>query len=400
MATASLHPESGQVFTHMKVAFSMSFLPASFAPPLAYIVINIDPIAFHLGPIAVHWYGLAYVVAITVGMLVLLRWTRRQGIHDDQVWSVFLWTALGGLIGARLYFVIQQPNLVQDYLLNPINIIAVWNGGLAFFGAIFGACLVLFFLAPRVGIDRWLVLDGGVLFAAVGQIFGRFGNIVNGDILGYALSVTPITIPSNVCPTSPCVAYVSDPSFNPLAFVYTNPASFAPTYIPFLPAPLYEIAANLVALAILWPLRYRLPKRLPGLFFVLYLAFYSIGQFVVFFFRGSEPLIWDTPLKQAQWTAIFTFLLCIPLLWLVLRTSRKWPFSAERPVPWPLPAGGLEAAYATALQEANAAQRKPIVVGKRARNAKAQPEAPAIELPPWEPHRPTGGALRNQFGAS
>ena len=76
MATASLHPESGQVFTHMKVAFSMSFLPASFAPPLAYIVINIDPIAFHLGPIAVHWYGLAYVVAITVGMLVLLRWTR------------------------------------------------------------------------------------------------------------------------------------------------------------------------------------------------------------------------------------------------------------------------------------------------------------------------------------
>jgi phosphatidylglycerol:prolipoprotein diacylglycerol transferase len=289
---------------------------------------------------------------------------------------------------------------VQDYLLNPINIIAVWNGGLAFFGAIFGACLVLFFLAPRVGIDRWLVLDGGVLFAAVGQIFGRFGNIVNGDILGYALSVTPITIPSNVCPTSPCVAYVSDPSFNPLAFVYTNPASFAPTYIPFLPAPLYEIAVNLVALAILWPLRYRLPKRLPGLFFVLYLALYSIGQFVVFFFRGSEPLIWDTPLKQAQWTAIFTFLLCIPLLWLVLRTSRKWPFSAERPAPWPLPAGGLEAAYATALQEANAAQRKPIVVGKRARNAKAQPEAPAIELPPWEPHRPTGGALRNQFGAS
>ena len=157
---------------------------------------------------------------------------------------------------------------------------------------------------------------------------------------------------------------------------------------------------NLVALAILWPLRYRLPKRLPGLFFVLYLALYSIGQFVVFFFRGSEPPIWDTPLKQAQWTAIFTFLLCILLLWLVLRTSRKWPFSAERPVPWPLPAGGLEAAYATALQEANASQRKPIVVGKRARNAKAQPDTPAIELPPWEPHRPTGGALRNQFGAS
>jgi phosphatidylglycerol:prolipoprotein diacylglycerol transferase len=380
----------------------MSFLPASFAPPLAYIVINMDPIAFHIGPIAVHWYGLAYVVAITIGMLVLLRWTRRQGIHDDQIWSLFLWAALGGLVGARLYFVIQQPNLVQDYLLNPINIIAVWNGGLAFFGAIFGACLVLYFLAPRVGIDRWLVLDGGALFAAVGQIFGRFGNIVNGDILGNALSIVPIATPANVCPSSPCVGYVSDPAFNPLAFVYTNPASFAPTHIPFLPAPLYEITANLVALAILWPLRYRLPKRLPGLFFVLYLALYSIGQFIVFFFRASEPTIWGTPLKQAQWTAIFTLLLCIPLLLLVLRTSRAWPFSAERPIPWPLPTGGLEAAYATALQDARAPQRRPAParVTSSGVRPKAQPEAPIIEAPPWQPHRPIGGALRNQFGAS
>jgi phosphatidylglycerol:prolipoprotein diacylglycerol transferase len=383
----------------------MSVIPAMFAPPLAYIIINMDPIAFRLGPIAVHWYGLAYVVAITIGMLVLLRWTRRQGIHDDQVWSLFLWTALGGLVGARLYFVIQQPDLVQNYLLNPLNIIAVWNGGLAFFGAIFGACLVLYLLAPRAGVDRWLVLDGGVLFAAVGQIFGRLGNIVNGDILGQALSSAPIATPANVCPSSPCFGYVSDPAFNPLAFVYTNPASFAPTHIPFLPAPLYEIAANLVALAILWPLRYRLPKRLPGLFFVLYLALYSIGQFIVFFFRGSEPTVWGTALKQAQWTAIFTLLLCVPLLWLVLRTSRQWPFSAARPVPWPLPAGGLEAVYAAAMREGAPSipatgQRAQTPARARAQPAKSSPEAPVVELPPWQPRRPIGGALRNQFGAT
>src|SRR5215467_14814532 len=136
---------------------------------LGYFVLNLDPVLLRLGPIAVHWYGLAYVVAITIALWVTLRWARHQGLHDDQTWGIFIWTAIGGLIGARLYFVIQQPNLVQDYLLNPINIIAVWNGGLAFFGAIFGACLVLFILAPRVGIDRWLVLDGGALFAAIGQ---------------------------------------------------------------------------------------------------------------------------------------------------------------------------------------------------------------------------------------
>ena len=217
-----------------------------------------------------------------------------------------------------------------------------------------------------MGIDRWLVLDGGALFGAIGQIFGRFGNIVNGDILGYALSSVPISVPSNVCPTSPCVAYVSDPSFNPLAFVYTNPASFAPTYIPFLPAPLYEITANLVALAILWPLRYRLPQAPAG----VVLRPLSLRSTRSASSSSSSSVAQSrrsggSSLKQAQWTAIFTFLLCIPLLLIVLRNSRKWPFSVERPVPWPLPAGGLDAAYATALQEVNAAQRPRVVLRKK-----------------------------------
>src|SRR5260221_10636748 len=93
--------------------------------PLAYLILNIDPILVQLGPLAVHWYGLAYVVAIVIGGIVLLRWTRREGIHDDQTWSLFIWAAIAGLAGGRLYFVIQQPHLVDHYLLQPRNIIAV-----------------------------------------------------------------------------------------------------------------------------------------------------------------------------------------------------------------------------------------------------------------------------------
>lgn len=356
--------------------------------PLAYFVINIDPIALHLGPFSVHWYALAYIVGICIGLWAILRYSRGLGLHEDSIWSVFIWTAVAGIIGGRLYFVIQQPNLVQDYLLKPINIIAVWNGGMAFFGAIFVGTATLFLIAPRYGIDRFIAIDGGALFAAVGQIFGRFGNIVNGDILGQALSVTPIHIPAETCAHAPCIAYVSDPHYLAWAEVYLNARSFAPQGIPYLPAPVYEILLNLVILAILFPLRYRFPRIKAGLFFVLYLALYAVSQFIVFFARGSEPF---TPflgvgtLKQAQWTAIFVFVASIALVLLVWRFSRPWPYSHAHPAP--VPAGRAERLKAHALAVEGATMEK----------GTAEASVSAADLPPWQPSHPTGGRLRNIF---
>jgi phosphatidylglycerol---prolipoprotein diacylglyceryl transferase len=287
---------------------------------LAYIVINLDPVLCRLGPFAIHWYGLAYVVAIALGLWVVQHWARHEGIPEEQLWPLALWTGVAGLVGGRLYFVIQQPNLVSGYLLRPLNIIAVWDGGMAFFGALFAASATLFLLAPRYGLNRWLVLDGGALFAAVGQIIGRFGNLVNGDILGQALTSGPIAIPAGVCAHAPCIASVADRHLLPWAIVYLNSHSFAPLGVPFQPAPAYEMLANLVALAMLWPLRYRLPNKVPGLFFTLYVALYAVGQFLVFFLRGSEPItpfLGISVLKQAQWTAVFTFIAALVLAFLV-----------------------------------------------------------------------------------
>lgn len=356
--------------------------------PLAYFVINIDPIALSVGPFSVHWYALAYIVGICLGLWTILRYSRGLGLHEDSVWSVFIWTAVAGVIGGRLYFVIQQPDLVQNYLLKPVNIIAIWNGGMAFFGAIFAGTATLFLLAPRYGIDRFIAIDGGALFAAVGQIFGRFGNIVNGDILGQALSATPIHIPAETCAHAPCVAYVSDPHYVAWAEVYLNARSFAPQGIPYLPAPVFEILLNLVMLAILFPLRYHLPRIRAGLFFVLYLAMYAVSQFIVFFARGSEPFtpfLGVTTLKQAQWTSVFVFLASIVLVFLVWRFSRPWPYTRENPAP--LPAGRAERLKAHVLAAEGAASME---------QGTAETTASA-ELPPWQPFHPTGGRLRNIF---
>src|SRR5262245_44730390 len=272
---------------HVAGLFSLPHPPTI---PLGYFVININPILVQIGNLAIHWYGAMYVVAIVIGVVVLRRWCTKMGIHEDQLYGLFIWAAIGGLIGGRLYFVIQQRDLVDHYLKQPANILAVWNGGMAFFGAIFLGTATLFVLAPRYGLDRWLVIDGGAVFALVGQIFGRVGNVINGDILGQQASVGLVNVPGSTCASAPCIAYVSDPSVQPAwSFVYLHPGSFAPTGTAFQPAPIYEMLFNVVMLLLLFPLRFYLPRVKAGYFFIAYLALYAIGQFIVFFCPVTAP---------------------------------------------------------------------------------------------------------------
>src|SRR5579864_4098718 len=132
-------------------------------------------------------YALAFLAAYRFAVLPL---AVRSGVSRALAEKITLWTIIFGLLGGRLYYVLQQPDLVHSYLLNPLNIIAFWNGGMAFFGAIIAGFITLAACAFRYRINPWMVLDGGVLFAVVGQPIGRIGNLVNGDILG-----SPSTLP-------------------------------------------------------------------------------------------------------------------------------------------------------------------------------------------------------------
>jgi phosphatidylglycerol:prolipoprotein diacylglycerol transferase len=409
---------------------TVASLGSGLEPVLGYFVLNIDPILFRIGPIAIHWYGLAYVVGISIALFVVSRWARRLGIHDDQIWSTFLWTALGGLIGGRLYYVIQQPDLWQNFILKPINIIAVWDGGMAFFGAIFLGSITLFIMAPRYNFSPWLALDGGALFAAVGQIFGRFGNIVNGDIVGYAYTSGPITVPGDTCAHAPCIAFVPDAHIPWWATMYLNPNAFHAQFIPYQPAALYEIGLNLIMLAILWQLRFILPRVVrAGYFFAAYLAMYAISQFIVFFARDNviTPFLGIDSLKQAQWTAVFVFVFLVPAVFLLARRySKPWPYSYLHPVPWPpaadevgtparpgtvRPATVTRASLAArASTTAKSTQAKASAAkSTQAKTARASaadgptgagdtPDSATPDLSPWQPAHPTGGQLRNIFG--
>lgn len=257
------------------------------------MVINIDPILFSFGPFEIRWYGLMYVVAITIGLLVAWPYARSKGITDKQMENIVLWAIPSGLIGARLYYVIQQP--LGPYLTQPWRILAVWEGGMAFYGAIFAVVAVVIFLAWRLKMDIFKMLDVSVLFAVTGQFFGRIGNIINGDVLGY-----PTTLP--------------------WGFTYIHPNSFAPRHdIAYHPAAVYEAMINIVLFSIMFAVRH---KFKPGILFFFYIFSYSFSHFLVFFWRDNEVVAWG--LKQAQITSIAVLLITlIGLVCLLIYRRRK-----------------------------------------------------------------------------
>ncbi len=273
-------------------------------PP--YIYINIDPVLVHLGPLPLRWYGLMYVVGIVVALWVIQGYTARKGMSQDMVYRILWWCIAAGLIGGRLYFVIQQPNLVSYYLAQPIHIIATWEGGMAFFGAIFLVIPTIFWRARVERINPLVAIDAGVLFAATGQIFGRIGNLINGDIIGYRSTLHWSTVYQN-----------------PTSWACLNPAT---CNVPVQPAALYEMITNIVLLALMLYLASRVTR--PGVLMLVYLYAYAITQFLLFFVRDNVivsflGLNWG--LKQAQWTSLVLFIALLPITYLVLRYSKRVP---------------------------------------------------------------------------
>src|SRR5690606_730340 len=253
------------------------------------ITIGIDPVAFSIGGVDVHWYGLMYIVGISFAAWVTSRIAGRMGADVDALWDLFPIAIFTGLAGGRLYFVLQDG--FGDYLRNPGDIIALWDGGMAFFGAIIAVVATIIVFARIRGLSVWPMFDVISVFAVIGQMFGRVGNIVNGDVIGSATTAAWGT-------------------------AYTHADSFAPELgVPYHPAAAYSILANLVLLGVLYAVFRR--WRYTGVTFGTYLVGYSVTQFVIFFWRSNS--ITACGLKQAQLTAIVVGLIGAAILWYRLR---------------------------------------------------------------------------------
>ena len=155
---------------------------------------NIDPVAFRLGPLAVHWYGLSYLV----GFLAVGAWMarpegrRRLGLSVDGVQDFLVYALAGVLIGGRIFFVIADIVTKHDAALyfgdlphSLINVIAVWNGGMGFFGGMLGVIVAIaFFIRKHPGLTFSVLADEVVMLLPVGLALTRVVNFINDELLG------------------------------------------------------------------------------------------------------------------------------------------------------------------------------------------------------------------------
>ena len=151
---------------------------------MSYWTHDLDPVFFSIGPLDFHWYGMMYLVGFSLGYLLLCyRWKRGTFAFDPERTQVLITLLmLFMIVGARLtYVIVYDP---WHYFTHPGDIVAIWRGGLSYHGAAIGFMVACLFMAKKHQISFFHIADNVVFGSALGVIFGRIGNFINGELAG------------------------------------------------------------------------------------------------------------------------------------------------------------------------------------------------------------------------
>ncbi len=165
---------------------------------------TINPVAIKLGPIAIHWYGLAYLTGIALGWWLLRRAAMRSGSQwsRDDVADVVFFAAIGAVLGGRIGYALFYN--FADYAANPLSILAVWRGGMSFHGGVIGFIVAMALFARSRGRRFFAVTDFVLPVVPVGLFFGRIANFINQELWG-----APTTLPWGVLFTHPAAGGIA-----------------------------------------------------------------------------------------------------------------------------------------------------------------------------------------------
>ena len=285
------------------------------------MTIGIGPFIFR-DPIVLSWHGFFTFVGVGIAIYLIDRWSSKEEIDSDVIYSVALWVIIGGILGARLVHVIDRWDYYQD---NMSHIYQVWRGGIAIYGAlIFGTLSGLsnIYIRKHLGLvyagqkQTWLknlvgekIAKGylqGSMYAkfkdlstgrlldlvapamAIGQTFGRLGDVINGE-------------------------HISSKTDLAWGVIYSHPDSGSFTFHglnPSHPVIIYEMLLTAFAFIVLWNLRGRLGP--PGMIFITYGIIYAIGRFFIQFMRLDS--VWFAGLQEAHLISLLLLTICVPIL--------------------------------------------------------------------------------------
>jgi len=151
---------------------------------------QVNPVAFHLGPLSVHWYGLMYLVGF-LGGWGLLSWRLRvssRGFTQDQLSDIVFYAALGIIVGGRVGYVLFYD--WQAFFAQPWRVFMIWQGGMSFHGGLLGVVLAMWFYARKIGKSMIDLTDFIAPVVPIGLAAGRIGNFINGELWGRVTDVS------------------------------------------------------------------------------------------------------------------------------------------------------------------------------------------------------------------
>lgn len=143
---------------------------------------SINPVAFSIGPLKVHWYGLMYLVGFLGAWLLANIRAHRIGLSKEQVADLIFYAALGVVLGGRIGYMVFYD--VPDLIHHPLTLFEVWDGGMSFHGGMIGVILALFFYAKHLNKSLFELTDFIAPMVPIGLAAGRAGNFINGELWG------------------------------------------------------------------------------------------------------------------------------------------------------------------------------------------------------------------------
>lgn len=255
---------------------------------------SISPIIFSIGPVAIRWYSMAYLFGIVVGWILIKRNVKKYdlGLNKENVEDLIFYLTLGIILGGRLGYVLFYGK--STFWENPLQVLAIWNGGMSFHGGVLGVIAAIYLFARKIKYPFLQLTDLVVLYAPIGIFCGRLANFVNDELWGRVTDVAwAVKFPSG-------------------------------GYLPRHPSQLYEALFEgllmFVVLNFLW--RYKWIRIRSGFVSALFIVLYGVFRIAMEQFREPDE-------HMGFYFNYFTMgqILSLPLIvagiWVMIRLSTK-----------------------------------------------------------------------------
>jgi len=242
------------------------------------------PTGFQIGPLFVHFYGMILMTGALAGSWLASLEARRRGHDPEIVWDGLIWALIGGIIGARLWHILTPPQSMVEqgittgwYLTHPLDMIAIWRGGLGIPGAVIGGMVALYWFCKKHKLQFLEWADIAAPGLALGQAIGRWGNFINQEVYG---SPTNLPWAVHIDPQYRLAGFSEFETFHPL-FLYESLWSLGNLFV------------------LLWLGRKYQDRLKTGDLLLTYMVIYPMGRFLLEFLRLDAAFVGDLNINQS-----------------------------------------------------------------------------------------------------